>query len=87
MIRSPLQVGWLGLCGVALLFAFVGRDIREVDIVYTYLMLMLSFPASLLFAGIVAALSTNQLQLPGGLRAHFLPGHFSFCSGMCSGSF
>lgn len=57
---------WSGLCVAVLVFAIVQRDIHDMDIAYTYFMLFLAFPAGLIVAAVLAALSTS-VDLPGGL--------------------
>lgn len=64
---AALRNAWLGLMICALLFAVGSRQYQEMDIAVTYLMLFLTFPAGLLFAVLVAALSSFEHYLPGGL--------------------
>ena len=56
---------WLGLCLAVLGFAFVQRQIHDMDIAYTYLMLFLTFPAGLLVALVLAAVGAS-VSLPTG---------------------
>ena len=60
-----LAAAWLGLCLAALGFAFVQRQIHDMDIAYTYFMLFLTFPAGLLVALFLALISVG-VSLPGG---------------------
>jgi len=72
VVKRLLLGIWLTLCVAVLIFAIVQRDIHDMDIAYTYFMLFLSFPAGLIFAGVVAALSTIALYLPDGLMGAFI---------------
>lgn len=76
-----LRNAWIGLMICVLLFAVGARQFQEMDIAVIYFMLFLTFPAGLLFAVIVAALSTPEHYLPGGLLGTLVVWPFFFMFG------
>ncbi len=81
-------LSWLGACMAALVFAFIQRDIRDTDIVFTYFMLFLTLPlgyglaalAGVVFLGLY---TWSGLVVPGG----FLHNVASWCFFVAVGYF
>ena len=63
---------WALACVAVLIFAYVGRDIRDTDIVVLVALLALNFPVSLALSAFVAGISylldaSFGVVVPGGL--------------------
>jgi len=70
-----IAVTYLVACLAVLVFAVVGREIRDTDIVVAYAMLLLSFPAGFVVAALFAAVGyvlfeTFGIIVPGGLASN-----------------
>ena len=72
LIGRLLLILWLATCVAVLVFAFVQREIHDVDIAFIYLMLFLTFPLGYVFAAAIGA----ALFVLNNLTGIFVPGGF-----------